>query len=168
MQITPGICMTMGDKPAYSVGPHSVRPLRRLAGGSAPSDPGVSGPPRERRPGRCSTSRNPSRGRRAERSPLARRPCRRDPRRPAGSLALTGAGLRIRPWMGLWPTGGRHPSPVPPEARKTALTAILGVLGAVRRNPRPWDRMWTPLSGQARIQNRVGGSWPSTVVCPAS
>ena len=27
------------DKPAYSLGPHSVRPLRRLAGGCAPSDP---------------------------------------------------------------------------------------------------------------------------------
>ena len=26
-------------KPAYSLGPHSVRPLRRLAGGCAPSDP---------------------------------------------------------------------------------------------------------------------------------
>ena len=31
--------MTMGDKPAYSVWPHSVSPLRRLAGGRAPSDP---------------------------------------------------------------------------------------------------------------------------------
>ncbi len=28
--------------------------------------------------------------------------------------------------------------------------------------------MWTPPVGQARIQNRVGGSGPSTVVCPAS
>ena len=35
-----GICMIMGDKPAYSLGPHSVSPLRRLAGGCAPSDPG--------------------------------------------------------------------------------------------------------------------------------
>ena len=26
-------------EPAYSLGPHSVRPLRRLAGGCAPSDP---------------------------------------------------------------------------------------------------------------------------------
>ena len=26
-------------EPAYSLGPHSVRPLRRLAGGRAPSDP---------------------------------------------------------------------------------------------------------------------------------
>ena len=29
---------TVGE-PAYSLGPHSVRPLRRLAGGCAPSDP---------------------------------------------------------------------------------------------------------------------------------
>ena len=36
--------MTMGDKPAYSLGPHSVRPLRRLAGGRAPSDPAVFRP----------------------------------------------------------------------------------------------------------------------------
>ena len=27
------------DKPAYSLWPHSVSPLRRLAGGCAPSDP---------------------------------------------------------------------------------------------------------------------------------
>ena len=31
--------MIMGNKPGYSVWPHSVRPLRRLAGGRAPSDP---------------------------------------------------------------------------------------------------------------------------------
>ena len=36
---TGGICMIGGHKPAYSPWPHSVRPLRRLAGGSAPSDP---------------------------------------------------------------------------------------------------------------------------------
>ncbi len=36
--------MIMGNKPAYSVGPHSVRPLRRLAGGRAPSDPAVFRP----------------------------------------------------------------------------------------------------------------------------
>ena len=29
----------MAGEPAYSLGPHSVRPLRRLAGGCAPSDP---------------------------------------------------------------------------------------------------------------------------------
>ena len=28
--------------------------------------------------------------------------------------------------------------------------------------------MWTPPCGQARTQNRVGGSGPGTVVCPAS
>ena len=27
------------DQPAYSLGPHSVSPLRRLAGGCAPCDP---------------------------------------------------------------------------------------------------------------------------------
>ena len=30
---------TKVGKPAYSLGPHSVSPLRRLAGGRAPSDP---------------------------------------------------------------------------------------------------------------------------------
>ena len=30
---------TKVGQPAYSLGPHSVSPLRRLAGGSAPSDP---------------------------------------------------------------------------------------------------------------------------------
>ena len=29
-------------EPAYSLGPHSVRPLRRLAGGCAPSDPHIA------------------------------------------------------------------------------------------------------------------------------
>ena len=29
----------LGGEPAYPLGPHSVRPLRRLAGGCAPSDP---------------------------------------------------------------------------------------------------------------------------------
>ena len=38
----------MGGQPAYSLGPHSVRPLRRLAGGRAPSDPGRSSPLRQR------------------------------------------------------------------------------------------------------------------------
>jgi len=56
---------------------------------------------------------------------------------PAGSIAVTGAGLRSRPWVGPWPTGGSLSKPVPPEARKTALTAILGVWGPVWRNPRP-------------------------------
>ena len=54
-----------------------------------------------------------------------------------------------------------------------------GISGSLRAGgwPRIDDRrstgvrvgsMWTPPSGQARIQNRVGGSWPGTVVCPAS
>jgi len=47
-------------------------------------------------------------------------------------------GLEDPPWVGPWPTGG---SLSPPEARKTALTAVLGVWGPVWRNPRPWDRL---------------------------
>ena len=31
-----------GGEPAYSLGPHSVRPRRRLAGGFAPSDPHIA------------------------------------------------------------------------------------------------------------------------------
>ena len=62
--------MIMGDKPAYSVWPHSVRPLRRLAGGCAPSDPGVSGPPRGAAGGEVLLPPNPVAGATVERSPV--------------------------------------------------------------------------------------------------
>jgi len=50
------------SKQAYPPWPHSVCLPEGLAGGCAPSDPGVSGPPRERRAARCSNPRTPSRG----------------------------------------------------------------------------------------------------------
>ncbi|MYJ68358.1 MAG: hypothetical protein F4087_07630 [Gemmatimonadetes bacterium] len=47
-----------------------MRPLRRLAGGCAPSDPGVSGPPREPTGGEVLQPPNPVAGATAERSPI--------------------------------------------------------------------------------------------------
>jgi len=64
-----GLSHAKEDKPAYSVWPHSVRPLRRLAGGCAPSNPGVSGPPRERRAARPSNPRTLWRGPRSSVAP---------------------------------------------------------------------------------------------------
>jgi len=101
--------MIMGNKPAYPPWPHSVCLPEGLAGGRAPSNPCVSGPPRERWAARCS-------------NPQARRggrPGRRDPRRIAsrelgrdrhgleeppvgGALADSVAGRPSRP-----PTLGR-------------------------------------------------------------
>ncbi|MDE2871915.1 MAG: hypothetical protein OXQ94_09555, partial [Gemmatimonadota bacterium] len=79
------------------VWPHSVSPLRRLAGGCAPSDPGVSGPPLEQRAARCSNPRNPVAVAAAERCPVvADGPADvilDGP--PTGSLVATGEGLRI-------------------------------------------------------------------------
>ena len=59
-----------GNEPAYPPWPHSVCLPEGLAGGCAPSDPGVSGPPRERTASRCSTPRIPSRGPPASVAPL--------------------------------------------------------------------------------------------------
>ena len=91
--------MIMRDKPAYSLGPHSVSPLRRLAGGRAPSDPQGFRPAGGAASGGTIHPRSPVAVAAAERSPSW------PTDRPAWSLVVTGEGLRIRPWAGLWPTG---------------------------------------------------------------
>ena len=140
--------MIMGDKPAYSLGPHSVRPLRRLAGGRAPSDPRVSGQPQERRAAGRSTPRSPVAAAAAESWPVvADDPAGHDPStdpRPAGSLVVTGEGYEDPPVGGPladWVAGIPGPATHARRARKTALTSILGVLGAVRRDSSPQDRL---------------------------
>ncbi len=87
--------------------------------------------------------------------------------------------------------GGCRPSIAPGRARKcsrprSAPTLPRGAKGSTASPRRllpgfegatslaspaviPWvSCMWTPPVGQARIRDRVGGSWPGTVVCPAS
>ena len=128
---------------AYSLGPHSVRPLRRLAGGCAPSDPCVSGPPRGRRTARCSIPRTSSREPRPSAAPaVADDQADVIPRLPASrELGRDRRGLEDPPvgesWAD-WVAAIRVM--LPPNtlsSPETALTAILGVWGAVWRNPRP-------------------------------
>ena len=106
-----------------------MRPLRRLAGGRAPSDPAVF---------------RPVAGAAAERFPSGADG-------PADAI-LAGPGsrelghdLRGRqdPPVGesLADRVAREPPPEPYQARKPTLTAILGVLGVVWRNPRPQNRL---------------------------
>ena len=65
-----GLSHAKVDKPAYSLGPHSVRPLRRLAGGRAPSDPAVFRPAAGAAGGGALYPPNPVAGGAAERFPF--------------------------------------------------------------------------------------------------
>ena len=69
------------------------------------------------------------------------RPTRSWPDPPAANSVTTGEAVRIRPWASPWPTGWPGSPPEPYQARKPTLTAILGVLGVVWRNPRPQNRL---------------------------
>ena len=91
--------MIMGDKPAYSVWPHSVRPLRRLAGGRAPSDPPVSGPPLGAAGGGMLHPRTPSPVPPPGVSPswAGIRPTRSSRSPPAGNSVATGEAVSIHP-----------------------------------------------------------------------
>jgi len=42
---------------------------------------------------------------------------------------VTGEGLRIRPWVVPWPTGGSYPSPVPPQSPENRSHGHSGRLG---------------------------------------
>ena len=124
------------DKPVYSSWPHSVRPLRRLAGGCAPSDPAF---PARHGSGerRGAPSLEPRRG--------GRGPSVAPSWPPAGSLAVTGAGLRIRPWVGPWPTGWLPSGscsphhPVEPGNGSHGHSGRFG--GRLAESARPWDRL---------------------------
>ena len=103
-------------KPAYPLGPHSVRPRRRLAGGCAPSDPGdcrrrggrrrhPADGPRRRGPGRRGRPLPVHRGEGPSREPPAGGPrpprCRRVPRSRAahGTSRLRSGRAVARPVM---------------------------------------------------------------------
>ena len=133
--------MIMGNKPAYSLWPHSARPLRRLAGGRAPSDPrfparrwsgGRRGtpPPEHRR--RCRRRASPFRGRRSDRPDPRRtgRPRTRSvPARPSVSTR------RPSPWPTGWP---RSPGTVSsPENRPHGDSGRLGAGCAESEAVRP-------------------------------
>ena len=118
----------MGNKPAYSLWPHSVSPRARLAGGSAPSDPVFFRPAAGAASGGVLHLPNPVAGAAAERCPvLADDPADMILDGPAsresgpGSPKARGAVRR----RDLWPTW----MAAVPRNRRTALTAIPGVLG---------------------------------------
>ena len=100
--------MIMGDKPAYSLGPHSVSPLRRLAGGCAPSDPQAKPPLRQR--SRLGGSEGPP-GRRSRRMFSRRRPDHRRSACPSASR-LSPRSDRRATWSGV----ATASAPVPPAS----------------------------------------------------
>ena len=88
---------TKVGEPAYSLGPHSVRPLRRLAGGCAPSDPTTATARRERWTRRVGEGPGERRG-----------ACRVARLSALGGLDAVGSGRR-RPQGGCRGGRGRRP-----------------------------------------------------------